>query len=97
MDKITNKDRQEAHKVSHPQIKADMVMLVTAEVKVVVMAVATRVKIQEKDQQIKDHPVNNKMERSHSKSDGELVMMPHFIVFLFLQNGLELLLVKVVL
>ena len=43
-DKITNKDRQEAHKVSLPQTKADMVMLVTLEVKVVVMAEATLAK-----------------------------------------------------
>lgn len=86
-DRITNKDRQVAHKVSLPQIKADMVMLVTVEVKAAVMAAATLAKsessvtylidfnflsVQENDQQIKGHPVNNKMERSHSKSDGEV-------------------------
>ena len=72
--------------MSLPQIKVDMVMLATVEVKAVVMA-ATLAKsessityligfnflsVQENDQQIKGHPVNNKTERSHSKSDGEV-------------------------
>jgi len=97
MDKIINKDHQEAHKVFLLLTKVDTVTVVSVVVKAVVMVVANLAKIQENVQLIKEHPVNNKMEKSHSKSDGELAMTPYFIDFLYLQNGLERSLVKVVL
>jgi len=79
------------HKVSHHQTKQVLVMVNIIKIHIPV------IKIQENGQQIKVRQDNNKMVKNHSKNDGERVTMQHFIVSLFLQNGLEPLLEKVVL